>query len=165
MGVDTKKVKVLFVCMGNICRSPTAEGVFLDLIKKEKVSDHFEVDSAGTHGYHVGELADPRTRSAASARGYDLQSRARKFDDPGDFICFDYIFVADDVNLSHLQELDMRGKYADKVFKMTNFCNDHDVTEVPDPYYGGAKGFDFVLDIIEDASIGILKFIREKEKF
>lgn len=147
--------RVLFVCLGNICRSPTAEGVMHHVV--QQAGADIEVDSAGTGGWHAGERADRRMRRHAAKRGYDLTSRARQFDRSTDFEAFDLIIAMDDSNLSNLRRQDRDGRYAPKIVKMTDYCTQHRVNEVPDPYYGGAQGFETVLDIIEDAAQGLLK--------
>lgn len=155
--------RVLFVCLGNICRSPSAEGVFADLIKKRGLESLFEIDSAGTAGYHVGERADPRMRDHASRRGIELTSLSRKLI-PADLEKFDYILGMDDSNMLNIRRLDPQGKYASKIYKMTDFCSIHSHDEVPDPYYGGEAGFELVLDILDDACTGFLDAILEKKR-
>ena len=148
--------KILFVCLGNICRSPSAEGVFLEELRKRNLSDHYLVDSAGTGGWHVGERADARMRKHALKRGYDLLSRARQIK-LGDFSEFDIIIAMDQSNLNNLNKLrgDSPGKA--KCFLMTDFCKEiSSAHEVPDPYYGGEEGFELVLDLLEDACAGLL---------
>ena len=156
------KFRILFVCLGNICRSPAAEGVMKALLEKENLSDVVEVDSAGTSGWHIGELPDHRMRQAASRRGYVLNSRARKVKAPEDFDKFDMIIAMDDENMRDLKALDRDGKYAHKLFKMTDFCQKYQADEVPDPYYGGYSGFENVLDLLEDACNGLLATIKPK---
>ncbi len=146
--------RVLFVCLGNICRSPTAEGVMQHLV--EQAGADVRVDSAGTGGWHAGERADPRMREHAAKRGYDLTSRARAFDRSVDFEAFDLIVAMDDSNLANLRRQDRAGRYAHKLVKMTDYCSRHPHSEVPDPYYGGDQGFELVIDIIEDAAGGLL---------
>ncbi len=158
---DTK-FRILFVCLGNICRSPAAEGVMKALLEKEKLSDRVEVDSAGTSGWHIGELPDSRMRQAARQRGLVLDSRARKIKAPEDFEKFDMIIVMDEENLCDLKALDRNGKYAHKIFKMTDFCRKYQTDEVPDPYYGGYSGFENVLNLLEDAAAGLLDYIKPK---
>ena len=153
-------IKVLFVCMGNICRSPAAEGVFKKLVQSEKLDNFIEVDSAGTIGYHTGELPDARMREHASLRGYILTSRARQFDAKNDFEKFDYIVTMDDDNYSRILSLDKKNLYNQKIFKMTSFSSDKSVTEVPDPYYGGSDAFENVLDILEDSTNNLLRKIK-----
>lgn len=154
-----KKTRVLFVCMGNICRSPTAEGLFLHLLRGRGRESDFEVDSAGTHNFHVGKRADPRTREAASRRGYELPSRARQFIFPEDFEAFDFIFVADDSNLRILQEWDEGSQFTEKLKKLSDFVSSEEVDEIPDPYYGGEEGFERILDLLEEATEHALDWI------
>ena len=154
-------VKVLFVCTANICRSPTAEGVFRHLTMTGNVHEHVVIDSAGTHAYHIGEAPDKRSMAAAARRGYDLSElRARRIT-ASDFVEFDYILAMDRDHLSILQ----RGAPAEhraKVAMFLDFSSHHRGDEVPDPYYGGEQGFEFVLDMIEDASEGLLAAIKNK---
>ena len=145
--------KILFVCLGNICRSPAAEGI----MKKKAIARQFEIDSAGTAGYHVGDLPDVRMRTHAAKRGYTLDSRARKFDPDVDFEKFDMIAAMDHENLADLQAMDKKKRYRDKLFLMSDFCERMSVDEVPDPYYEGPEGFEHVIDILEDACDGLLK--------
>ena len=152
--------KILFVCLGNICRSPAAEGI----MKKLSHGLPVEIDSAGTAGYHVGDLPDARMRTHARARGYVLDSRARQFDPHSDFDAFDYIIAMDKSNLRDLQSFDRQKQYRDKLSLMTDYCTETEVSEVPDPYYGGSEGFNFVLDILEDACNGLLKNIGMDRK-
>ncbi len=142
--------KVLFVCMGNICRSPAAEGVFRALVDRRGLAGEFEIDSAGTLDYHDGDLPDGRMRAAAAKRGYTLDSRARQVK-PEDFGHFDLILAMDRDNLFHLHALDRGGRHADKIKLLCDFDPQGRHREVPDPYYGGAEGFDLVLDIVESA--------------
>lgn len=146
--------RVLFVCLGNICRSPTAEGVMA--VKVAQVGADIRVDSAGTGGWHAGERADARMRHHAARRGYDLTSRARAFDREVDFEAFDLIVAMDASNMRDLRRQDPQGRYAHKLVMMTDYCTRHRVQEVPDPYYGGPQGFEEVLDIVEDAAEGLL---------
>lgn len=153
-------VKLLFVCLGNICRSPTAEAVMQKLVDDNGLSDIIELDSAGTGNWHVGERADSRMRSHASKRGIELTSIARQIK-PRDLKTFDYIIGMDDSNIQNIKRLDSSGKYADKIYSMVGFCSDGSYSEVPDPYFGGAAGFELVLDILDDACNGLLKKVRE----
>lgn len=155
-------MKILFVCLGNICRSPSAEAVFKGLIQKEKLEHLFHVDSAGTAAYHAGENADARMQTHAIKRGYDLTSISRKVR-PEDFKQFDLIIAMDEANFYDLNRIAPDDKSAQKIVRMTDFSLDYDYDEVPDPYYGGSAGFELVLDILEDACSGLLTFIREKE--
>lgn len=153
-------VNVLFVCMGNICRSPTAEGYFRHIVENAGLTDKIKIDSAGTHAYHIGSPPDHRAQAAAIKRGIDLSSlRGRKVES-SDFNNFDYVLGMDDSNHSDLQEV--AGGNAENLFKFLEFANNYSETEVPDPYYGGDQGFEHVLDLIEDASIGLLNDIKEK---
>lgn len=155
--------RVLLVCMGNICRSPTAEGVLRHFIKINGLGDKVEVDSAGTHGYHVGEAPDQRTQRAASARGYNLsQLRARKVARQ-DLDYFDLILAMDKSNLDNLQRMAMPEQQG-KIKLFMDFAHNFDDDEVPDPYYGLGHGFDLVLDMVEDASQGLIENIRKQLK-
>ena len=148
--------KVLFVCLGNICRSPSAEGVFLAELKKRGLSDNYLVDSAGTGGWHVGERADSRMRKHALKRGYDLVSRARQVK-LSDFDEFDVILAMDQSNLNNLNKLRKDSIGQAKCLLMTDFCEEFSgAQEVPDPYYGGEEGFERVLDLLEDACAELL---------
>lgn len=156
-----KKIKVLFVCMGNICRSPTAEGVFTKLIESEGLQHRFEIDSAGTHAYHVGEQPDLRAQKAARERGIELQHlRARKVIH-GDFEDYDYLLAMDDDNYSILIEA-CPEEHRNKVAYLLDHAPHVGTREVPDPYYGGKYGFERVLDLVEEASVGFLNSLREK---
>ncbi|RLA60389.1 MAG: low molecular weight phosphotyrosine protein phosphatase [Epsilonproteobacteria bacterium] len=157
-----KLKKLLFVCLGNICRSPSAEGVMAHLIKKEGLEGKIKVDSAGMIGFHAGEQADPRSRKHAEKRGVEITSIARQFRPNDDFHGFDYILAMDKKNLSDLKNLDKKGEFAHKIFMMTDFCRNKKVKEVPDPYYLGANGFELVLDILEDSCVGLLDKIKQE---
>lgn len=148
-------IKVIFVCLGNICRSPSGEGVFRALVAKQHLEDTFLIDSAGTAAYHTGERADGRMRKHAEKRGIKLTSRARQFQ-LEDFENFDYIICMDKSNYRNIQTLDTQNRYDDRIFMMTDFAQKMSFKEVPDPYYGGADGFELVLDILEDACEGLL---------
>ena len=152
------KSSVLFVCMGNICRSPTAEGVFRHLVEAEGLGDMIEIDSAGTHAYHVNEPADRRASAAAERRGYSLDGiRARRVAGT-DFTRFDYIVAMDRDNLSILQQ-QVTEDHSASLHLFLEFASASE-DEVPDPYYGGAAGFERVLDLVEDASRGLLDKLR-----
>ena len=154
-----EKVSVLFICMGNICRSPTAEGVFRHFVEQRGLQESIRIDSAGTHAYHSGEPSDRRAIAAAARRGYDMTGiRARRVRDE-DFEEFDLVIAMDDQNLQNLQEMAGPARSA-KVSLFLDYSSG-DVSEVPDPYYGGAKGFERVLDLVEDASRGLLEMLRK----
>ncbi len=155
------KVKVLFVCMGNICRSPTAESVFRFHLEQAGLSAHVEVDSAGTHAYHVGAPPDPRAQAAAAKRGYDLSGLRGRQVQPRDFVEFDYILAMDRDNLAHLQAK-CPPEHAHKLALFMSHSVNFVEREVPDPYYGGAAGFDRVLDMVQDASQGLLAHLRSR---
>jgi protein-tyrosine phosphatase len=149
------KSTILFVCMGNICRSPSAQGVFEKLLDDKGLSAQFEVDSAGTHSYHIGNLPDPRSIAAASKRGIDLsRQRARKVKSR-DFARFDWVIAMDNDNYHDLLHICPNTMH-NKVHKMMDFASDKQYSEVPDPYYGGAAGFDLVLGILTDACHNLL---------
>lgn len=153
--------RVLLVCMGNICRSPTAEGVIRQFIKINHLGDKVEVDSAGTHGYHVGEAPDSRTQRAAAVRGYNLsQLRARKVARQ-DLEYFDLILAMDRSNLDNLQRMASPDQLA-KIRLFMEFSKNFDDDEVPDPFYGLGHGFDLVLDMVEDAAQGLIEDIRRR---
>jgi protein-tyrosine phosphatase len=155
-----EKIKVLFVCMGNICRSPTAEGVFTKVIADKKLTSRFKVDSAGTHAYHVGNPPDTRAQQAARRRGVELQHlRARKVHS-SDFEYFDYILVMDDDNYAIVSH-DCPTEYKGKVKYFLDFAPHLGIREVPDPYYGEKLGFERVLDMVEDASFGFLETLHK----
>jgi len=149
---DRKRTKLLFVCLGNICRSPAAEGVMKQVLLNRGMSDLFEVDSAGIGGWHVGELPDSRMRKCGAARGYNFNSRARQFD-TDDFKRFDYIFVMDNDNKKMLSQKTNNACELAKVKMLVDYAANHPKAKlVPDPYYGDEKDFDYALDLIEDAT-------------
>ena len=148
--------RILFVCLGNICRSPGAEAVFNALIEKNGLENELQCDSAGTAAYHVGEPADSRMRQVGSRRGYHLASRARRFDPNLDFDQFHYIIGMDRQNVRDLQSIARNKNERKQIFLMTDFCIHQTHDSVPDPYFGGDAGFELVLDILEDACEGLL---------
>lgn len=158
-----KKIKVLMVCMGNICRSPLAHGLFEELVEKEGLSDLIVVDSAGTHAYHVGEAPDPRSQQTARRHGIELShQRARRVAYP-DFEEFDYILAMDRDNYSILVS-SAPEEHHPKIRLFLEFAPERDEEEVPDPYYGGPDGFDRVYDMVEAAAIGLLRDIRNRHQ-
>ena len=150
-------VKILFVCLGNICRSPAAEGIFKQKIKDRDLENLFFVDSAGTGGWHVGNLADPRMRETALLRGIELTSRSRKIE-LNDLYEFDHIIVMDKDNLDAVKSLtqDESNQLNSKIKLILNYSKKSQLDEVPDPYYGGQNGFDKVLDLLDDAIDGLI---------
>ncbi|MEM6532778.1 MAG: low molecular weight protein-tyrosine-phosphatase [Myxococcota bacterium] len=158
--MSDESIRVCFVCLGNICRSPTAEGVFQRFVASEGLGKTIEIDSAGTGGWHSGELADPRARRAAAARDIRLESRARKFE-RADFDRFDYIIAMDRSNRKNLERLASDAAQSRKIHLFRSFDETAPPdAEVPDPYYGGDQGFEEVLDMCERASAGLLKHLR-----
>ena len=154
-------VSVLMVCMGNICRSPTAHGVLHKMVADAGLADHIRVDSAGTHGYHVGEPPDERAQAHAARRGYDLSAqRARKLT-RRDFSDYNLVLVMDDNNEQAARALCPPGS-KDRLRRLTDFCTTLQAHEVPDPYYGGADGFERVLDVVEDGCAGVMRLLTGK---
>lgn len=158
---DLKKVRVLFCCMGNICRSPTAEAVFRRYVENAGLAGHILIDSAGTHDYHIGDAPDARTQRAARLRGYDMSKLRGRQVEAADFGRFDYVLAMDEANLSILQRLRPSNTSA-QVGLLLEFAEHHTEREVPDPYYGGSDGFERVLDMVEDAANGLLQHIRQR---
>lgn len=149
------KVKILFVCMGNICRSPTAEGVARSMAERRNLPG-LEFDSAGTHGYHIGKAPDARATEAAARRGYDLSVLRARQVAARDFVHFDYILAMDRYNLDLLQQACPEA-HAGKLGLFLDFAKGVEMSEVPDPYYGEPEGFERVLDLVENAADGLLK--------
>jgi protein-tyrosine phosphatase len=147
--------RILFVCMGNICRSPTAEGVFRKLVQERAPHLQVEIDSAGTHAYHVGEPPDRRAIAAAARRGIDLSGLRARMVDEADFEGFDLLVAMDQLNREVLLDRSP-DEYRERVRLMLEFAPSVDVEDVPDPYYGGPVGFEHVLDLVEEASKGLL---------
>lgn len=153
--------RVLFVCMGNICRSPTAEGVFRHQLREAGLEDRIIADSAGTHAYHIGSPPDPRSRQAAARRGIEIGDLRARVVVPEDFARFDYIVAMDANNLSALQSLRGPDSRA-QVGLLMDFADPAYPREVPDPYYGGRHGFEMVLDMVENGCRGLLQEILRK---
>lgn len=156
-------VKVLFVCLGNICRSPTAEGVFQKLVTDAGLTKRIQIDSAGTANWHQGRAPDPRTVAAAKRRNIDLSVLRARAVKTSDFNEFDYVLAMDKNNLSDLQQL-KPADYAGHLGLFLAFGSQSEYLEVPDPYHGGSEGFELVLDLVEDAAAGLLASIQ-KNKF
>jgi protein-tyrosine phosphatase len=151
-------VKVLFVCMGNICRSPTAEGVFRHKVNLATLDSQISIDSAGTHAYHVGNAPDSRAQNAALKREVDLSNQRARRVSADDFIDFDYVIAMDESNRSALLAI-CPTEHVDRIHLFLDFSS-CDASEVPDPYYGQGRGFEIVLNLVEDASEGLLKHIQ-----
>jgi len=147
--------------MGNICRSPAAEGVMKKLVADANLEAQIMIDSAGTGGWHSGARADHRMRAAATARGYDLTSMARQLKD-SDLVEFDLVLIMDEQNRRDLRAFDRECQHDAKVHFLCEFCTQHTTKEVPDPYYGGAQGFENVLNLLEDGCAGLLKHLQAK---
>ena len=156
-----KKIGVLFVCMGNICRSPTAEAVFRHRVQAAGLSELILIDSAGTHDYHIGEPPDTRTQRAAAKRGYDMSALRGRQVSRHDFLHFDHILAMDHHNLSLLKQ-QCPTEHAHKLRLFLEFSENFGHEEMPDPYYGGASGFDLVLDLAEDAAQGLLQHLQSE---
>ncbi len=157
----TSKYSVLFVCMGNACRSPTTQGVFRQKVIEQGLLSQVTVDSAGTHNYHPDSPPDERSQVHAAKRCYDLSDlRARQIEDE-DFERYDLILVVDWNNLAPVKDV-CPPKYQVKVRRLTEFCIQHDSPVVPDPYYGGSHEFDHVLDLVEDTCKGLIKYVKQK---
>ncbi len=150
-----EKKKILFVCLGNICRSPAAEGIMKEMVKKNELQRFIEIDSAGILNYHEGELPDQRMRLHASRRGYNLVSRSRPVT-YNDFFDFDLIIGMDDSNIQNLMQKAPDIESQKKIRRMTDYCKRYANDHVPDPYYGGESGFELVLDLLEDACEGLI---------
>lgn len=154
--------KLLFVCLGNICRSPSAENIMNHLIEEAGLSDKISCDSAGTSAYHIGSAPDRRMNAAAMERGIKLIGCARKFQQ-SDFERFDLILAMDRENYQDLIYCDGLGRYQDKIKMMCSFATNYEDREVPDPYYGGEAGFRYVIDLLFDACGGLLDYIVKNE--
>ncbi|HSC96463.1 MAG TPA: low molecular weight protein-tyrosine-phosphatase [Burkholderiales bacterium] len=157
--MSRERFGILFVCMGNICRSPMAEGVFRHQVKQAGLEGRIVIDSAGTHDYHVGEPPDPRAQRAAGRRGYDLSMLRGRQVSRADFGEFDYLLAMDRMNLRVLERL-CPSRHGHKLKLFLAFSTDAVPREVPDPYYGGEQGFEQVLDLVEEAAQGLLDHLR-----
>lgn len=155
-----KKVSVLFCCMGNICRSPTAEAVFRARVEEAGLAQHILIDSVGTHDYHIGKSPDARTQRAAKERGYDLSMLRGRQVEVADFSRFDYVLAMDNANMAILYRLCPPAQ-RNRLGMFLEYASKHNQREVPDPYYGGEDGFERVLDMVEDGAEGLLLHIQE----
>ena len=154
-------VSVLFVCLGNICRSPTADVVFRQYVREAGLEEKIRIDSAGTGDWHIGRAPDPRTQEAAARRGYDMSSLRARQVSPADFYAFDVVLAMDNANLADLEA--MRPSDASGILaRFLDYATDSAEREVPDPYYGGNDGFDQVLDLVEDGARGLLASLQER---
>ena len=162
MGKEMQNIGVLFVCMGNICRSPAAQGVFESYLAESGLASRVRVDSAGTHAYHIGEPPDKRMQAAATRRGYDLSSLRARCIEEKDFERFDYVLVMDRDNLEVLHTRGLNPNAMSSVHLLMSFAPECGVIEVPDPYYGGSEGFERVLDLVEEASKGLMVDIHRR---
>jgi protein-tyrosine phosphatase len=157
-------MRILFVCLGNICRSPAAEGIFRHLLGRAGLDHKISCDSAGIVGYHEGEGAYPKMKKVALQRGYDLTSISRPVKPERDFEAFDLVIGMDDQNIRDLNRMAPSGKLKEKIRKMTDFCTNRRYTSVPDPYYGETRDYELVIDILEDACEGLIREITENVK-
>ncbi|MDH3712518.1 MAG: low molecular weight phosphotyrosine protein phosphatase [Gammaproteobacteria bacterium] len=155
------EISVLFICSGNICRSPTAQGVFEHKVVQAGLGERIFVDSAGTHGFHIGSRPDSRAQRAAERRGFDLSRQRSRRVEVDDFANFDYLIGMDRDNIQALREVCPPANY-DKLSLFMQFVATADVDEVPDPYYGGTHGFERVLDLVEQASDALLEHVRDR---
>lgn len=153
--------KILFVCLGNICRSPTAEGVFQHLVNERELQPYFYIDSAGTSAWHIGEPANSKSQQMANKHGVKLNSRARKFE-PADLEEFDLILAMDRENLQNIRQLDTQNRFSDKIKLMRDYDPQSGDDEVPDPYYGGMDGFQHVFDVVHRSCAALLDELEEK---
>ena len=157
------KVSVLFVCLGNICRSPTAHGVFQGMVDSSGFGDAIEVDSAGTGDWHIGHSPDQRTAQVAATKGYDLSQLRARLVTGDDFAQFDYIIAMDRSNLSDLKAM-QPSSYQGCLSLFLDFTAQATYSEVPDPYYGGEDGFELVFNLVEEASRGLLQHIQDSHQ-
>lgn len=153
------KKKILFVCLGNICRSPAAEEVMRSFVEKEGLSSLFYIDSAGLTSFHRGEMPDRRMRDHASKRGYSLTHLSRPLIIE-DFYNFDMIFGMDKQNMKSLYKMAPETSVENKIYRLTDFCVKYKADDIPDPYYGGPEGFDYVMDLLEDVCNGLISYLK-----
>ena len=153
--------RILFVCLGNICRSPAAEGIFRQLVAQRHLEHDFFIDSAGIGSWHIGDLPDPRMRRCGTRHGYTFNSRARQLSSD-DFDQFDYIIGMDHDNLRDIKAKARRAEDETKVLLMADFLRHHDSATIPDPYYGGDRDFDHVVELLEDACESLLDWLTDK---
>jgi protein-tyrosine phosphatase len=158
---ESGSISVLFVCMGNICRSPTAHGIFRRLVEQEGLADHILIDSAGTHAYHIGKPPDERAQATALKRGFDLSDLRARQAAAADFEEYDYVLAMDRENHEILASLCPAG-YEERLSLFLAYAPDLGIQEVPDPYWGGEQGFEQVFDMLEAASLGLLEEIRSR---
>ena len=161
MRAENDPVRILFVCMGNICRSPTAHGVFRRLVIEEGLAHRIEIDSAGTHAYHIGEPPDRRARDTARMRGIDIGDLRARLAEPDDFVRFHYVLAMDRDNYENLSQICPKG-LEDRLRLFMEFAPELGIREVPDPYYGGQRGFEQVFDMVESAARGLLLDIKSR---
>jgi protein-tyrosine phosphatase len=157
------RISVLFVCLGNICRSPMAEAIFKKITTSRGVSDQFFIDSAGISGFHQGEMADTRMRQHGALRGYHLTSLSRPVK-KSDLDEFHWIIAMDDSNYEALNRIAKHPSQFAKIHRMTDFCAKGKASHIPDPYYGGDKGFENVIDLLEDCCEGLLNYIKDGDR-
>ncbi len=156
----SEPIRILFVCLGNICRSPSAEGVFRSAVQRAGLETRVQIDSAGTGAWHVGKAPDPRAQNSALSRGFDISSlRARKVH-ISDFESFDLVIAMDEDNLFDLRALSPP-EHHDKITLLLSHGRERTDLNVPDPYYGGDEGFDYMMDLIEEAAAGLLQHVKD----
>lgn len=155
------RYRILFVCLGNICRSPAAEIIFRRKVSEAGRAAEFEIDSSGTIGHHQGSPPDPRMGEALRQKDYNVEGSARQIQE-ADLEEFDMIITMDETNLADVQRLDPTAEYHSKIRPFMSFCRHHDDLRVPDPYYGGQRGFDHVIRLLEDGCEGILATLKKK---
>jgi protein-tyrosine phosphatase len=160
MTVDSNPSRVLFVCMGNICRSPAAEIIFRKFVHDAGLDAVFEIDSAGTIGYHHGSPPDSRMAATLERHGYTVSGHARQIR-AEDLAHFDWIITMDESNASEVRQLAKSKAQQEKIRPLVGFCSDHDDPRVPDPYYGGQRGFDHVVALLEDGCMGLLNALKK----